>query len=74
MARGTVAALSGRRQASGIRGKIKSYIEAWRSIILLARRPDDEEFGLLLRLNVLGFTLVGGIGYIIHLVYVLLTS
>ena len=77
MARGAVAAVARGGQASRIariRGKIKSYIDAWRSILLLARRPDDEEFSLLLKLSILGFTLVGGIGYIIHLLYVLLTS
>lgn len=55
-------------------GKIKTYLETWRSILLLARRPDESEFNLLLKLNLLGFTLVGGIGYIIHITYVLLTS
>lgn len=54
--------------------KAKSYIDTWRSILILARRPDESEFNLLFKLNLLGFTLVGGIGYIIHLIYVLLTS
>ena len=54
--------------------KIREYINAWRRILVLARRPDEEEFMLLTKLNFLGFTLVGGIAYIIHLMYVLLTS
>jgi protein transport protein SEC61 subunit gamma-like protein len=54
--------------------KLREYITAWRRILILARRPDDEEFYLLTKLNLLGFTLVGGIAYIIHLVYVLLTT
>jgi len=55
-------------------GKIREYITAWRRILILARRPDEDEFMLLAKLNFLGFTLVGSIAYIIHLVYVLLTT
>ncbi len=54
--------------------KIKEYIAAWRRILILARRPDEEEFNLLTKLNFLGFTLVGGIAYIIHLIHVLLST
>ena len=54
--------------------KMKEYIAAWRRILVLARRPDEEEFYLLTKLNLLGFLLVGGIAYIIHLTYVLLTT
>ncbi len=57
-----------------MKGKLKEYWAAWRRILVLARRPDEEEFMLLTKLNFLGFTLVGGIAYIIHLVYVLITS
>ncbi len=55
-------------------GKIREYLAAWKRILVLARRPDEEEFMLLTKLNFLGFTLVGSIAYIIHLVYVLLTT
>ncbi len=55
-------------------GKMKEYWAAWKRILILARRPDDEEFSLLAKLNFLGFALVGSIAYIIHLVYVLLTA
>ncbi len=54
--------------------KMREYITAWRRILILARRPDEEEFYLLVKLNFLGFTLVGGIAYIIHLVHVLLAA
>lgn len=57
-----------------VTSKLKEYWNAWRRILVLSRRPDEEEFMLLTKLNFLGFTLVGGIAYIIHLVYVLLTS
>ena len=55
-------------------GKAREYVNAWRRILVLSRRPDQEEFMLLARLNALGFTLIGGIGYIIHLLYILFTS
>ncbi len=54
--------------------KMKEYWAAWKRILVLARRPDEEEYSLLMKLNFLGFTLVGSIAYIIHLVYVLLTA
>ena len=54
--------------------KLRSYLTTWRRILILSRKPDEEEFNLLSKLNLLGFALVGGIAYIIHLVYVLLTS
>ncbi|MEB2792663.1 MAG: protein translocase SEC61 complex subunit gamma [Caldisphaeraceae archaeon] len=57
-----------------INEKIREYISAWKRIILLSKRPDEEEFNLLTKLNFLGFIIVGAIGYIIHLVYVLLVS
>lgn len=57
-----------------IQYKVREYLNAWRRILTLARRPDDEEYSLLLKLNVLGFTVIGGIGYLIHLGYVILSS
>ncbi len=60
--------------AGGVKSKFREYIEAWRRILVLARRPDEEEFRLLAKLNLLGMGLVGGIGYIIHLIQVLLTT
>jgi len=57
-----------------VRNAIRSYIDAWRRILILSRRPDEEEFRLLAKLNLLGFTVVGGIAYIIHLIHVLLTT
>ena len=54
--------------------KLREYVAAWRRILVLARRPDEEEFYLLTKLNLLGFLLVGGLAYIIHLTYVLLTT
>ncbi len=58
----------------GIASKFREYITMWRRILDLSRRPSDEEFSLLMRLNLLGFVLVGGIAYIIHLITVLFTG
>ena len=60
--------------ASAIASKARHYITIWRRILMLSRKPDEEEFNLLLRLNVMGFLLVGSIGYLIHLIYILLTG
>jgi len=56
------------------RNPLRGYLEAWRRILVLARRPDEEEFSLLVKLNLLGFALVGGIGYLIHLIAVILSG
>ncbi len=63
--------VAGSQAIGGVRGKVRHYIDMWRRILQLSRRPDEEEFNLLLKLNLLGFTIVGGIAYIIHLVHVL---
>ena len=60
--------------ALGPVGRVREYIGSWRKILVLARRPDNEEYMLLLRLNILGFLLVGSIGYLIQLIYILITG
>ena len=54
--------------SGGISSKLKETIASWRKIVLLARKPDRDEYKLLVRLTFLGFTLVGAIAYIIHLI------
>ena len=54
--------------------KVKNHLNAWKRIVLLSRRPDEEEFSLLTRLTLIGFLLVGVIAYVIHLIYVMLVS
>ncbi|ESQ20820.1 MAG: protein translocase SEC61 complex gamma subunit, archaeal and eukaryotic [uncultured Acidilobus sp. CIS] len=56
----------------GFRDRLKNYVAAWRRVVLLSRKPDEEEFSVLTRLTIIGFLLVGVLAYIIHLVYVLL--
>ncbi len=56
------------KTASEGRRGLKDLFGSWRKIIRLSRKPDREEFNLLLKLNLLGFTLVGSIAYIIHII------
>jgi protein transport protein SEC61 subunit gamma-like protein len=51
----------------GLSGKLKEMLSMWRRILKLSRKPDTEEFKLLLKLNLLGFTLVGSIADVIHI-------
>lgn len=55
-------------------GRIRSLLISWQRIIELSRRPDYEEYMLLLKLVAIGFALVGFLGYTIHMIYVLLTT
>ncbi|ADL19352.1 hypothetical protein ASAC_0947 [Acidilobus saccharovorans 345-15] len=57
-----------------LKEKLQNHVASWKRILLLSRKPDDEEFGLLTRLTLLGMLLVGAIAYIIHLIYVILLS
>jgi len=52
------------REKRGLGGLVSS----WKRILALSRKPDREEFALLLKLNLLGFTLVGSIAYLIHII------
>jgi protein translocase SEC61 complex gamma subunit, archaeal and eukaryotic len=57
-----------------VKEKLQNHVAAWKRILLLSRKPDEEEFGLLTRLTLLGVVLVGAIAYVVHLIYVLLLS
>ena len=55
-----------------ILGKIRDMVRSWRTILLLSKKPDDEEFKLITKLTFLGFVLIGLIAYFIHLVFVII--
>ena len=55
-------------------GFLRTYFTAWKRILTLSRRPDEDEFKLLAKLSLLGFGLVGGIAYLIHILYIIFTS
>ncbi len=49
----------------------RELVDSWRRIILLARKPSRDEYMLSLKMSLLGLTLVGGIAFIIRIVFVL---
>ncbi|MCC6044063.1 MAG: SecE/sec61-gamma family protein translocase subunit [Acidilobaceae archaeon] len=55
-------------------GRVKHTLLMWRRIVALSSKPSTDEYLLLLRLSLLGFALIGSIGFTIHMLYVLLTS
>jgi protein transport protein SEC61 subunit gamma-like protein len=55
-------------------GRVKQMIFMWRRILALSSKPSTDEYLLLLRLTLLGFALLGSIGFAIHMTYVLLTT
>ncbi len=55
-------------------GRVKHLLFMWRRIIALSTKPTRDEYLLLLRLTLLGFALIGSIGFLIHMMYVLLTT
>ncbi|MCS7107272.1 MAG: protein translocase SEC61 complex subunit gamma [Acidilobaceae archaeon] len=54
--------------------RVRGLVTSWRRIVALSRKPDSEEYTLLLKLVLIAFGLVGLMGYTIHMIYVLLTS
>ncbi len=49
----------------------KELVDSWRRIILLARKPGRDEYMLSLKMSLLGLSLVGGIAFIIRIIFVL---
>lgn len=54
--------------------RIEELIESWRRILELARRPDSDEYKLFLRIILLGFFLVGAIGFVVAMISYLIFS
>jgi protein transport protein SEC61 subunit gamma-like protein len=53
---------------------MSSILETWRKILELARRPDDEEYRLFLKIIFLGLVLVGSIAFAIRAIAILLLT
>ncbi len=49
----------------------RELIDSWRKILILARKPTTDEYMLSLKMSLLGLTLVGGIAFIIRVVFTL---
>ena len=45
---------------------IRRTLEMWKRIIIIAEKPEPDEFKLVLKITLAGITLVGVIGFIIH--------
>lgn len=48
---------------------LRELLEAWRKIFLIVSKPSRDEYMTLLKLSLLGLTLVGGIAFAIRLVF-----
>ncbi len=48
----------------------RELIDSWRKIILLARKPSYSEYITTLKISLLGLTLVGGIAFIIRILFI----
>ncbi|RLG84574.1 MAG: protein translocase SEC61 complex subunit gamma [Thermoprotei archaeon] len=49
----------------------REIVDSWRRIIMLARKPDREEYLLTLKMVLLGLVIVGGISFIIRVAFIL---
>lgn len=47
---------------------LRGIVASWKRILALSRKPDRDEFKLLLRLTFLALALIGSIAYLVHLV------
>ncbi len=47
--------------------KFEELISTWRKIIAISERPEPDEYKLLLKITIGGLFLVGGIGFLLHL-------
>lgn len=57
----------------GIFQKIKEKLQEYRRVIAVASKPDREEFVSSVKITGFGILLIGIIGFIIYLIYVLVT-
>ncbi|ADG91209.1 SecE/sec61-gamma family protein translocase subunit [Thermosphaera aggregans] len=48
---------------------LRELVEAWRKIILLATKPSRDDYMTSLKLSLLGLALVGGIAFVIRILF-----
>ncbi len=48
--------------------KLRRTFEMWKRIIIIAEKPEPDEFKLVLKITLAGIILVGVIGFIIHFI------
>lgn len=52
--------------------QIKETLENYRRVLIVARKPTLEEFKMVAKVNAVGIILIGGIGFVIYLIAVML--
>lgn len=48
----------------------RELVDSWRKILILARKPASDEYLLSLKMSLLGLTIVGGIAFIIRIIFI----
>ncbi|HDN75727.1 MAG: protein translocase SEC61 complex subunit gamma [Thermoprotei archaeon] len=47
--------------------RLRDIFEMWRRILIIAEKPEADEYKLILKITLAGILLVGVIGFLIHL-------
>ncbi len=47
---------------------LNELFQAWRKILMISEKPESDEYKLLWKITLAGLFLVGGIGFIIHII------
>ena len=50
---------------------IKSKIKEWKRVLLVARKPDKEEFSISAKICAIGILIIGLIGFVISVIFTL---
>ncbi|MCX6798993.1 MAG: protein translocase SEC61 complex subunit gamma [Candidatus Diapherotrites archaeon] len=50
---------------------LRSFIASSRRVFIIAKKPDSREFQAMIKATAIGIIVIGAIGYIIYLVFVL---
>jgi len=48
---------------------LRELVDAWRRILLIASKPEPDEYWTVLKISLLGLALVGGISFAIRIVF-----
>ena len=52
-----------------LRETLKEIFSSWGKIIKLSRKPDKDEFLLMIKLSLLAIVIIGIIAYVIHIIF-----
>ncbi len=48
--------------------KLREIFEMWRKILIIAEKPEPDEYKLVLKVTLAGILFVGVVGFLIHLI------